>query len=102
MELSVNYEGWKATIDVTDYMTGQLPILRVPPYESEQGWAAEIDYVIKRIENESGEADPMMLFHFDSSAFSDAVFEAWGNELEEANHPDFDDFYEPESYAAYG
>lgn len=92
MELSINYEGWKATVSVTDYITGQLPILRSPPEESEEGWAAEIDYVITRIENESGDADPMMLYYFDSENFSDNIFEAWGSELEESNQPDFDDF----------
>ena len=76
MELSINYEGWKATIEVTDYITGQLPILCGLPESAEEGWADEIDFVINSIENESGEADPMMLFHFDSPQFYDSVLEA--------------------------
>jgi len=102
MELTINYEGWKATVDVTDYVTGQLPILRSLPEDSEEGWAAEIAFVIQQIENDSGEADPMMLFHFDSPQFSDSVLEAWGKELNESDHPDIDSFYEHEDLVAYG
>ena len=92
MNLSINYEGWKATVSVTDYITGQLPMLRSPPEESEEGWGAEIDYVINSIVNESGDADPMMLFHFDSKGFSESVFNAWSDGFEDSNEPDFDDF----------
>lgn len=92
MNLEIIYESWKATVNITDYMVGQLPFLGATPEDSDCGTPATVDYLIEKIESTSDLADPSMLSYFDSSEFTDEVEELWSKELEDSNQPDFDDF----------
>ena len=79
MQLEITYERWKATVNITDYMAGQLPFRGATPEDSDCGDSSSVDFLIEKIESTSELADPSMLSYFDSSGFTDQVEESMGS-----------------------
>ena len=59
MQLEITYERWKATVNITDYMAGQLPFRGATPEDSDCGDSSSVDFLIEKVESTSDVSRPL-------------------------------------------